>query len=128
MIKYLFLTLVRIVEEAKGLTKRQAINAVLKWPVAVVVEFVVAGVGQMDPEAGAAGVEDLDRRVDPDGGLGQDLEVRHKVILRNKGSTWPWCSHLSAVYLGNFMPLKLATINDSLMILAIIRTIEDLRI
>ena len=41
----------------------------------------------MDPESGAAGVEDLDCRVDPDGGLGQDLEVRHKVILRNKGST-----------------------------------------
>ena len=31
-----------------------------------IVEFVVAGVSEVNPEAGAAGVEDLDCRVDPD--------------------------------------------------------------
>ena len=53
-------------------------------PVAVVVELVVTGVGQVHSEARAARVEDLHCSIDPNRRLGQDLEVRDKIVLKMK--------------------------------------------
>ena len=50
--------------------------------VAVVVELVVAGIGEVDPEAGPCAVEDLDGRVNPHLGVPQPLPVHVEVIPR----------------------------------------------
>ena len=54
-------------------------------PVNVIMEFIVASVGQVDAEAGPYRIEDLHGGVDPDLGQGQALEVGRDVIEDSLG-------------------------------------------